>query len=73
MQSGLKRKSLLSPKATAKEYANWVAATAKDEFPIAESHSEYIRWAIKAGADKIANAAYWGVGAGISKRAEFGL
>jgi hypothetical protein len=60
LTAGFNRKKLLGSKYTDKEYAAWVAATEEGEFPISESHSHYIRWAIRARRDKIKSAAYWG-------------
>ena len=60
ISAGLKRKGLLKSTASEAEWVAWVASSIKDEFPIAEAHSEYIRWAIRGRQDGIANAAYWG-------------
>lgn len=60
MQAGFKRKPLLPSGHTDSQYAAWVAASQPDEYPISQSHSDYIRWAIRARNDGIETAAYWG-------------
>ena len=60
LQGGFIRKKLIKENAADAEYAAWVAASVKGEFPIAEGHSVYIRWAIRARKDGIAKASYWG-------------
>lgn len=59
-KGGLKIKPLADSKSTAAQYASWVKSTDKSEFPIAQAHSEYIRWAIRCRKDALSNAAYWG-------------
>jgi len=53
-------KKLPASTATPTLYAAWVAATVKGEFPIAESHSSYIRWAIAARRAGVGTASFWG-------------
>ena len=60
LAGGFTRKKLLSPTATAGQYATWVGNTVKGEFPISEGHSDYIRWAIRARKNGVGKASYWG-------------
>lgn len=60
LKGGFARKKLLPATHSPAQYATWVAATAAGEFPISEGHSDYIRWAIRARKDNVANASYWG-------------
>lgn len=60
LKAGFTRKRLVSSKATPVEYAAWVEATTPGEFPASESHSDFIRWSIRARRDSITSAAYWG-------------
>lgn len=59
-EAGYARKPLLPSKFTDAEYEAWVAMTLPDEFPISESHSQFIRWAIRAQRGNVQSAAYWG-------------
>jgi Uncharacterized protein conserved in bacteria (DUF2272) len=59
-RAGFRRKRLVSSKASAAEYAAWVASSQPDEFPLSEAHSDYIRWSIRARKDRVQGAAYWG-------------
>lgn len=59
-EAGFRKKKLLGEKPKAKDYKDWVAASAEDQFPISEAHADYIRWAIKAKLDGVEGAAYWG-------------
>jgi hypothetical protein len=55
LQAGFTRK-----KTTSGNYGAWVASSQPGEFPISESHSTYIRWAVRARQDAVAGAAFWG-------------
>lgn len=61
-QAGLRRKPLLpsKPAPTDAAYKGWVASSQPDEFPWSESHSDYIRWSVRARKDRVPGAAYWG-------------
>jgi hypothetical protein len=61
-KAGFARKKLLpeKPKPTKKQYADWVAVSGEDQFPISQAHADYIRWSIKAKSNEIETASYWG-------------
>ena len=59
-KAGFAKKKLAPSASTPAQYAAWVNATQPGEFPLSQSHSEYIRWAIKARHAATPGAAYWG-------------
>jgi hypothetical protein len=60
LRAGFARTVLPSSSATAAEYNAWVASSTAGEFPISQSHSDYIRWSIRARKDNVQSATYWG-------------
>lgn len=62
IQAGFVKKPILANRAapTVPQLQAWAATSQKGEFPIAQAHADYIRWAIRARKDKVAGASYWG-------------
>jgi hypothetical protein len=60
LQGGFLRKKPVAETVSPASYRAWVASSTKDEFPIAEGHSVYLRWAIRARRDGVAAARFWG-------------